>query len=59
MKVVDAIATILKREGIEYPTTPVIDAAAAVGIRPVPCRQEHVGVGIADGCTRIGHRRVF
>src|SRR5439155_1581284 len=38
MKVVDAIAEILKRERIEflsaYPTTPIIDSAAAVGIRP-------------------------
>ena len=57
MKVIDAIADILKREGVEflstYPTTPLIDAAAAVGIRPILCRQERVGVGIADGFTRI------
>jgi acetolactate synthase-1/2/3 large subunit len=56
MKVVDAIAEIMKREGVEflstYPTTPVIDAAAAAGIRPVLCRQERVGVGIADGFSR-------
>ena len=56
MKVVDAIAQIMKREGVEflstYPTTPVIDAAAAAGIRPVLCRQERVGVGIADGFSR-------
>ncbi len=57
MKIVDAIAEILKREGVSflsaYPTTPVIDATAAVGIRSVLCRQERVGVGIADGFTRI------
>src|SRR5947199_47268 len=56
MKIVDAIAEILKREGVDflsaYPTTPVIDATAAVGIRSVLCRQERVGVGIADGFTR-------
>jgi acetolactate synthase-1/2/3 large subunit len=56
MKIVDAIAAIIQREGVEflstYPTTPVIDAAAAVGIRPILCRQERVGVGIADGFTR-------
>ena len=56
MKVVDALAEIMKREGVEflstYPTTPVIDAAAAAGIRPVLCRQERVGVGIADGFSR-------
>ena len=61
MKIIDAIAEILKREGVEflstYPTTPIIDAAAAVGIRPVLCRQERVGVGIADGFSRITNGR--
>ena len=57
MRVVDLIAGILKREGVKYlscyPTTPVIEAAAAVGIRPIVCRQERVGVGIADGYARV------
>lgn len=57
MKIIDAIAAIMQREGVEflsaYPTTPLIDAAAAIGIRPILCRQERVGVGIADGFTRI------
>jgi acetolactate synthase I/II/III large subunit len=57
MTVVEAIAEILQREDVQflsaYPTTPVIDAAATLGIRPVLCRQERVGVGIADGFTRI------
>ena len=57
MRTIDAIAEILKREGINilpsFPTTPVIEAAAAAGIKPVICRQERVGVGIADGWTRI------
>jgi acetolactate synthase-1/2/3 large subunit len=61
MKVVDAIAEILKREGVEflsaYPTTSVIDAAAAIGIRPVLCRQERVGAGIADGFSRTTNGR--
>ena len=61
MKVVEAIAEILKREGIEYlsayPTTPLIDAAAAAGIRPILCRQERVGVGIADGYSRTTNGR--
>ena len=61
MKVVDAIAEILKQEGVEflsaYPTTPIIDAVAAAGIRPVLCRQERVGVGIADGFTRTANGR--
>ncbi len=61
MKVVEAIAEIMKREGVEflstYPTTPIIDAAAAAGIRPVLCRQERVGVGIADGFSRTTNGR--
>src|SRR5437867_1238462 len=61
MKIIDAISAILQREGVEflstYPTTPIIDAAAAVGIRPVLCRQERVGVGIADGFTRTTNGR--
>ena len=57
MKVIDVIARILKIEGAEvplsaYPTTPLIEAAAKVDIRPVLCRQERVGVGIADGYAR-------
>ena len=59
MKTVDAIVEILKREGVEYmpcfPTTPVIEAAAAAGIRPIICRQERVGVGIADGYGRVNN----
>ena len=61
MKVVDAIARILKIEGAEflsaYPTTPVIEAAARAEIRPVLCRQERVGVGIADGYARVTNGR--
>jgi len=61
MRVVDAIAEILKREGVEFlscfPTAPMIEAAAAAGIRPVVCRQERVGVGIADGFSRVSNGR--
>jgi len=61
MRVIDAIADVLKREGVEYlscfPTTPVIEAAAAAGIRPIICRQERVGVGIADGFARVRNGR--
>ncbi len=61
MNVVDAIAVIMMREGVEflsaYPTTSLIDAAAAAGIRPVLCRQERVGVGIADGYSRTANGR--
>ena len=51
------IAEILKREGTEflscYPRNPLIEACAALDIRTILCRQERVGVGIADGYTRI------
>src|SRR6266545_2918463 len=57
MKVIDAIARMLKIEGAlflsAYPTTPLIEAAAKADIRPVICRQERVGVGIADGYARV------
>ena len=57
MRTVDVIAQILKQEGIEYlscfPTTPVLEATAAAGIRPIISRQERVGVGIADGYSRV------
>ena len=56
MNAVTAIAEILKSEGIEYlatfPNTPLIEACAKVGIQPVVCRQERVGMGIADGFSR-------
>ncbi|HXO01905.1 MAG TPA: thiamine pyrophosphate-binding protein, partial [Stellaceae bacterium] len=57
MQVMDAISEILKREGVStlfcFPTTPIIEAAVAAGIRPVICRQERVGVHMADGCSRV------
>lgn len=61
MKTVDAIIEILQREKVEFlscfPTTSVIDAAASAGMRPVICRQERVGVGIADGFARVTNGR--
>src|SRR5919198_483077 len=57
----DVIAEILKREGTEflacYPRNPLIDACAAIDIRPVLCRQERIGVGMADGYSRIRRGR--
>jgi len=53
----EVIAEILKREGTEflscYPRNPVIEPCAALDIRPILCRQERVGVGLADGYSRI------
>jgi acetolactate synthase-1/2/3 large subunit len=61
MLVMDVIAEILKREGVStlfcFPTTPIIEAAAAVGIKPVICRQERVGVHMADGFARVSNGR--
>jgi thiamine pyrophosphate-dependent acetolactate synthase large subunit-like protein len=57
MQVMNAITEILKREGVStmfcFPTTPIIEAAVASGIKPVICRQERVGVHMADGCARV------
>lgn len=51
------VAEILKKEGTEflacYPRNPLIDACAELDIKPVLCRQERIGVGMADGFTRI------
>ncbi len=59
MKALEAMAEILKREGTDYlfcyPTTDLIDAAAAAGIRPIVCRQERVGLGMADGLSRASN----
>src|ERR1700746_468102 len=57
----EVIAAILKLEGTEflscYPRNQVIEPCAALGIRPILCRQERVGVGIADGYSRIKRGR--
>lgn len=57
MRTIDAIAQILRHEGIQqlfcFPTTVVIEACAQAGIAPIICRQERVGVGMADGFSRV------
>ena len=57
----DIVADILKREGTEflacYPRNPLIEACAAIDIRPILCRQERVGVGMADGFSRMRRGR--
>ncbi len=57
----EVVAEILKREGTEflscYPRNPLIDACARADIRPILCRQERVGVGLADGFSRIRRGR--
>jgi thiamine pyrophosphate-dependent acetolactate synthase large subunit-like protein len=57
MKVGEAIAEILKREGVEviigYPVNHVLEAAACAGIRPIIVRQERVGLHMADAMSRL------
>jgi len=57
MKVGDAIAEILKREGIEilcgYPVNHLIEYAAKADIRPVMVRQERIGLHMADAMSRL------
>ncbi len=54
-----AIAKILKMEGVEFisgfPMNPVIEGCAEEGIRSIMARNERVGVGIADGFTRVSN----
>jgi len=57
MKVCDAIAEILKREGtdtiISYPVNHVIEACARADIRPIIVRQERIGLHMADAMSRV------
>ena len=57
MKSVDAIAKILKSEGVEYlfcfPANTLIDAAAKIDIRPIMTRTERTLVNMADGFSRV------
>lgn len=61
MKAKDAIAHILQVEGVTcftcYPDNAIIDAMAALDVRPVLARTERVAVNIADGFTRIKNGR--
>ncbi len=57
MKVVDAIAKVLKTEGVEYlfayPVNHIIEAAAKLDIRPIIVRQERIGLHMADALSRM------
>ena len=57
MKVVNAIAEILRTEGVKfitaYPVNPIIEAAAKVDIRTIIVRQERVGLHMADAVSRM------
>ncbi len=57
MKVADAVARVLKAEGVEYlfayPVNPLIEAAAKLDIRPIIVRQERIGLHMADAMSRV------
>src|SRR5436305_9013268 len=57
MKVGQAIAEIMKREGIEIicgdPVNHLIEFAAAADIRPIMVRQERIGLHRADAISRL------
>ena len=61
MKAGDAIAEILKREGIEivigYPVNHILEYAASAGIRPIIVRQERTGLHMADAISRLSSGR--
>lgn len=61
MQGVDAVAQALKVEGVEhlfcFPANTLIDAAAAIGIRPILARSEKTLVNVADGYTRATNAR--
>ncbi len=55
--VADAIAAVLKREGVEivfgYPRNQILEAAARIDIRTVIVRQERTGLHMADAVSRM------
>ncbi|MCZ6658770.1 MAG: thiamine pyrophosphate-requiring protein [Gammaproteobacteria bacterium] len=57
MKVAEAIAKVLKAEGVDilfaYPVNPIIEAAAGEDIRTVIVRQERIGLHMADAYSRL------
>ena len=55
--VADAIAAVLKREGVDivfgYPRNQILEAAARIDIRTVIVRQERTGLHMADAVSRL------
>jgi acetolactate synthase-1/2/3 large subunit len=55
--VADAIAAVLKREGVDvvfgYPRNQILEAAARIDIRTVIVRQERTGLHMADALSRM------
>src|SRR5439155_2936915 len=56
-KVSDAIADILRRQGVEtiigYPVNHILERGAAAGIHPIIVRQERTGLHMADAMSRV------
>src|SRR6201997_955344 len=57
MKVANAVAEILKREGIQYligyPVNPIIEGAAEADIRTIMVRQERIGLHMCDAIGKL------
>jgi len=56
MQVINAIAKILKKEGVEwligYPVNPIIEGAAQEDIRTIMVRQERIGLHMCDAVAK-------
>ena len=56
MQVINAIAKILKKEGVEwligYPVNPIIESAAQEDIRTIMVRQERIGLHMCDAVAK-------
>src|ERR1700730_5284040 len=57
MKVTNAIAHVLKTEGVEaligYPVNPIIESAAEADIRTIMVRQERIGLHMCDAIGKL------
>src|SRR5258708_32165964 len=57
MKVTNAIAHVLKTEGVEFligsPVTPIIEGAAEADIRTIMVRQERIGMDMCDAVAKV------
>src|SRR5579862_2991561 len=57
MKVTNAIAHVLKQEGIDfligYPVNPIIEGAAEADIRTIMVRQERIGLHMCDAVAKV------
>ncbi|MBM3607580.1 MAG: thiamine pyrophosphate-requiring protein [Alphaproteobacteria bacterium] len=63
MKTGEAIAQILKREGIDilfgYPVNSIFEYAAKAGVKPIIARQERIGLHMADAISRLSSGKII